>query len=310
MTLAGGELVNTAGNVVHWLGFGWAGRLRRAGRRRRRAAPHEVGFASGAALVVRREAWDAVGGFDDALLHVRRGPRPRRCGCGWRAGGSASCRRRASSTTTSSPRATTSGSTSSATAGGRCSAPTRRALLALLAPGAAGLRGRAAARRVARRLAAARSCARRPRCCARCPRCCGAAARCRPRGAIAPARVRRGARGVAGLALPRGRGARPGRRRRAAPVLARRAGGARVGVHLGLDLLFLVPGASGGRETYARELHGGDPRAARRPAGDGLRQPRDGRDRARVLARPRRQRPSCCAAPRPSTGAAGRSASS
>ena len=25
-------------------------------------------------------------------------------------------------------------------------------------------------------------------------------------------------------------------------------------MHVGLDLLFLVPGASGGRETYAREL--------------------------------------------------------
>jgi glycosyltransferase involved in cell wall biosynthesis len=36
--------------------------------------------------------------------------------------------------------------------------------------------------------------------------------------------------------------------------LARRSGGAQISVHLGLDLLFLVPGASGGRETYAREL--------------------------------------------------------
>jgi GT2 family glycosyltransferase len=50
VTMAGGELVNTAGNVVHYLGFGWAG---------------QVGFCSGAALVVRREAWDALGGFDE-----------------------------------------------------------------------------------------------------------------------------------------------------------------------------------------------------------------------------------------------------
>ena len=38
-------------------------------------------------------------------------------------------------------------------------------------------------------------------------------------------------------------------RRTGAPC-GRRSGS----VHLGLDLLFLVPGASGGRETYAREL--------------------------------------------------------
>jgi N-acetylglucosaminyl-diphospho-decaprenol L-rhamnosyltransferase len=64
VTMAGGELVNTAGNVVHYLGFGWAGELGRPvaevdGRSR------EVGFCSGAALVVRRDAWDAVGGFDE-----------------------------------------------------------------------------------------------------------------------------------------------------------------------------------------------------------------------------------------------------
>ena len=64
VTMAGGELVNTAGNVVHYLGFGWAGDLGRpvAAADQR---PHEVGFGSGAALVVRREAWDAVGGFDE-----------------------------------------------------------------------------------------------------------------------------------------------------------------------------------------------------------------------------------------------------
>ena len=64
VTMAGGELVNTAGNVVHYLGFGWAGDLGRpvADVDPR---PREVGFCSGAALVVRRDAWDAVGGFDE-----------------------------------------------------------------------------------------------------------------------------------------------------------------------------------------------------------------------------------------------------
>jgi len=64
VTMPGGELVNTAGNVVHYLGFGWAGDLGRpvAAVDQR---PHEVGFCSGAALVVRREAWDAAGGFDE-----------------------------------------------------------------------------------------------------------------------------------------------------------------------------------------------------------------------------------------------------
>jgi N-acetylglucosaminyl-diphospho-decaprenol L-rhamnosyltransferase len=61
VTMAEGRLVNTAGNEVHFLGFGWAGRC---GQPVAAAETAEVGFASGAALVVRREAWDAAGGFD------------------------------------------------------------------------------------------------------------------------------------------------------------------------------------------------------------------------------------------------------
>ena len=63
VTMEGGARVNTAGNLVHWLGFGWAGGLGDdvaavpAGDR-------EVGFPSGAAVVVRRASWDAAGGFD------------------------------------------------------------------------------------------------------------------------------------------------------------------------------------------------------------------------------------------------------
>jgi len=62
VTMAGGRLVNTAGNEVHFLGFGWAGRCGEPVDAATGAA--DVGFASGAALCVRREAWDAAGGFD------------------------------------------------------------------------------------------------------------------------------------------------------------------------------------------------------------------------------------------------------
>ena len=63
LTMPDGERVNTSGNVVHFLGIGWAGRLG-SHVADVDSDPHEVGFASGAALVVRRQAWDAVGGFD------------------------------------------------------------------------------------------------------------------------------------------------------------------------------------------------------------------------------------------------------
>jgi GT2 family glycosyltransferase len=62
VTLSGGTKVNTAGNVVHYLGIGWAGRM--GERADDVTADGECGFASGAALVVRRSAWDAIGGFD------------------------------------------------------------------------------------------------------------------------------------------------------------------------------------------------------------------------------------------------------
>jgi N-acetylglucosaminyl-diphospho-decaprenol L-rhamnosyltransferase len=64
VTLADGAHVNTAGNLVHFLGFGWAGGM---GLQVADVDEHprEVGFASGAAMAVRREAWDAAGGFDE-----------------------------------------------------------------------------------------------------------------------------------------------------------------------------------------------------------------------------------------------------
>jgi N-acetylglucosaminyl-diphospho-decaprenol L-rhamnosyltransferase len=64
VTMDGAARINTAGNVAHFLGMGWAGRC---GRPLSEApdGPAEVAFASGAALVVRREAWERAGGFDE-----------------------------------------------------------------------------------------------------------------------------------------------------------------------------------------------------------------------------------------------------
>jgi hypothetical protein len=65
--LPGGAHVNTRGGVVHFLGFGWAG-----GHDEPAAAvpeePVEVGFASGAAMTLRRSAWQEVGGFEPAFF--------------------------------------------------------------------------------------------------------------------------------------------------------------------------------------------------------------------------------------------------
>jgi N-acetylglucosaminyl-diphospho-decaprenol L-rhamnosyltransferase len=55
--------INTSGGVVHYLGIGWAGDCERPAS----ALPvgdREVAFASGAAMVVRREAWNALHGMD------------------------------------------------------------------------------------------------------------------------------------------------------------------------------------------------------------------------------------------------------
>jgi N-acetylglucosaminyl-diphospho-decaprenol L-rhamnosyltransferase len=65
--LGDGSHVNTAGNVVHFLGIGWAGGLGEPVEALG-SEPREVAFGSGAALVVRREAWEQVGGLEDRFF--------------------------------------------------------------------------------------------------------------------------------------------------------------------------------------------------------------------------------------------------
>jgi GT2 family glycosyltransferase len=59
--------INTDGGVVHFVGIGWAGDC---GKPIAAAptAPGPVAFPSGAAMTVRREAWERLGGFDPAYF--------------------------------------------------------------------------------------------------------------------------------------------------------------------------------------------------------------------------------------------------
>jgi GT2 family glycosyltransferase len=61
--------INTSGGVVHFLGIGWAGQCG-ADASELDELPHETAFVSGAALVVRREDWQALDGLrDDYFLY-------------------------------------------------------------------------------------------------------------------------------------------------------------------------------------------------------------------------------------------------
>lgn len=62
VTEPGGELVNSAGNEVHFTGIAWAGQ---AGRPLAQVEPHEPGFLSGACMAVRADAFHAAGGFHE-----------------------------------------------------------------------------------------------------------------------------------------------------------------------------------------------------------------------------------------------------
>jgi hypothetical protein len=61
--------INVAGGVVHYLGIGWAGQCGQDAAELA-GGPFEVAFASGAALVVRREIWRELDGLrDDYFLY-------------------------------------------------------------------------------------------------------------------------------------------------------------------------------------------------------------------------------------------------
>ncbi len=61
------DRVNTAGNCIHFLGFGYCGSYR-APRAAVPDEPREIAFASGAAVLLRAAAVREVGAFDEALF--------------------------------------------------------------------------------------------------------------------------------------------------------------------------------------------------------------------------------------------------
>lgn len=59
--------INTDGGVIHYLGIGWAGDCGKP-LAAMPPRPREVAFPSGAALVVRRSAWEHLGGLDPSYF--------------------------------------------------------------------------------------------------------------------------------------------------------------------------------------------------------------------------------------------------
>jgi GT2 family glycosyltransferase len=57
------ELLNSSGNEIHFLGFSWVGGFREPASCNSRDS--DIAGAMGALIVLRREVWDRLGGFDD-----------------------------------------------------------------------------------------------------------------------------------------------------------------------------------------------------------------------------------------------------
>ena len=60
------ELLNSAGNEVHFLGLSWSGAFEEPASDH--ALPREVCAASGAGMAIRRDVWDRLGGFDEEFF--------------------------------------------------------------------------------------------------------------------------------------------------------------------------------------------------------------------------------------------------
>jgi len=57
------EILNSAGNPIHFLGFAWSGAY--GERADAHQAEREIASASGTAMAMRRDVWDALGGFNE-----------------------------------------------------------------------------------------------------------------------------------------------------------------------------------------------------------------------------------------------------
>ncbi len=116
--------MNSAGNEVHFLGYSWCGGLDEPASRY--SVPRDVASASGAAMVMRRELWDRLGGFAPEYFMYYEDPElSLRC---WRAGSvSSSCPTPSSCTATSSGATRRRCTSSSATDSSPCSPCSRRA---------------------------------------------------------------------------------------------------------------------------------------------------------------------------------------
>ena len=76
------DLMNSAGNEIHFLGYSWCGGLNEPASEH--TVPRDVASASGAAMLMRRELWERLGGFAPEYFMYYEDPElSLRC---WRAG--------------------------------------------------------------------------------------------------------------------------------------------------------------------------------------------------------------------------------